>query len=245
VSYLPTAALLVRRAAIDDVAGPRGVFDPAMTRGEDVDLIWRLHEAGWRVRYDPSQRVRHQEPASWRGLLRRRHRYGTSTPMLAARHPDAMAPLFVAPWPGLCVAALAARRPVAALVALALGGVQLRRTLRDAGVADADLSPQTLAGGAVQSVARTWEGVGRYLIQFAPPVLAAGLLHRGTRLAAAGFMLAPALADWVARGKPLDPFRFVAGYLADEMAYGGGVLSQCVRERTLVPLRPIIVRRRR
>ena len=72
VSYVPTAALLVRRSALDSVAiddaaipapghlagpGPlssRGVFDPALRYGEDVDLIWRLHDAGWRVRYEPS-----------------------------------------------------------------------------------------------------------------------------------------------------------------------------------------------
>src|SRR5262249_60788155 len=43
LSYVPTAALLVRCSAI---AG-RG-FDPGLRYGEDVDLIWRMIAAGWR-----------------------------------------------------------------------------------------------------------------------------------------------------------------------------------------------------
>ena len=49
VAYVPTAALLARRAALVQSAGPDGVFDPSLRRGEDVDLVWRLHEAGWRA----------------------------------------------------------------------------------------------------------------------------------------------------------------------------------------------------
>ena len=46
VSYVPTAALLVRRAALDSVTpGGGAVFDPALRYGEDVDLVWRLHDA--------------------------------------------------------------------------------------------------------------------------------------------------------------------------------------------------------
>src|ERR1700734_3024607 len=70
VAYVPTAALLARRAALG------GGFDEALRWGEDGDLVWRLTEAGWRVRYDPGVRVRHREPASRAALLRRRFRYG-------------------------------------------------------------------------------------------------------------------------------------------------------------------------
>ena len=45
VGYVPSAALLVRRAAL-----PQRPFDPALRYGEHVDLIWRLIDAGWRVR---------------------------------------------------------------------------------------------------------------------------------------------------------------------------------------------------
>jgi GT2 family glycosyltransferase len=67
-------------------------FDEALRYGEDVDLIWRLHDAGWRIRYDPSVEVRHDEPATWGELLARRHRYGTSAAPLAIRHPQYISP---------------------------------------------------------------------------------------------------------------------------------------------------------
>ena len=59
------------------------VFDESMRTGEDVDLVWRLHEAGWRIRYDPAVQVAHHEPATWPALLARRYRYGTSAAPLA------------------------------------------------------------------------------------------------------------------------------------------------------------------
>ena len=61
VRYVPTAALVARRAAL--AVG----FDPGLRVGEDVDLVWRLVEGGWRVRYEPSVTVFHQEPTTWRG----------------------------------------------------------------------------------------------------------------------------------------------------------------------------------
>ena len=99
VAYVPTAALVVRRAALAPAAGPGGVFDPALRWGEDVDLVWRLHDAGWRIRYDPAVRVAHHEPRGWAALLTRRFRYGTSAAPLAARHPGQVPPLVLHPWP--------------------------------------------------------------------------------------------------------------------------------------------------
>ncbi|MGV1007538.1 MAG: glycosyltransferase [Dermatophilaceae bacterium] len=44
ISYVPAAALVARRAALGTG------FAEALTVGEDVDLVWRLHAGGWRVR---------------------------------------------------------------------------------------------------------------------------------------------------------------------------------------------------
>ncbi|HVW34304.1 MAG TPA: glycosyltransferase, partial [Acidimicrobiia bacterium] len=55
VAYVPTAALVVRRSALESVGG----FDEALTVGEDVDLVWRLVQRGWTVRYEPRARVAH------------------------------------------------------------------------------------------------------------------------------------------------------------------------------------------
>ena len=101
LAYVPTAALLVRRAA----AGTG--FDPDLRYGEDVDLIWRMIAAGWRVRYDPAAEVLHAEPGRWRRVLARRFRYGRSAAPLARRHPGLVPPLVLQAWPAAVVAGAA------------------------------------------------------------------------------------------------------------------------------------------
>ena len=88
-------------------------FDAALRYGEDVDLVWRLHDAGWRVRYDPRTVVLHAEPEQWSRWLERRHRYGTSAGPLALRHPARLTPLVLTPWPTAAWLLLAARPPAA------------------------------------------------------------------------------------------------------------------------------------
>ena len=105
VPYVPTAAMIVRRTALGSA------FDPALRYGEDVDFVWRLHDAGWRVRYVPTVIVEHSEPQSWRRLLGRRMRYGTSAAPLSERHPRRLAPLVLRPVPAATVLLLLARRP--------------------------------------------------------------------------------------------------------------------------------------
>ncbi len=61
VDWLSGCALAIRREAFASVGG----FDPGYFMFvEDVDLGWRLKEAGWRVRYEPSAGVVHEVGAS-------------------------------------------------------------------------------------------------------------------------------------------------------------------------------------
>jgi mycofactocin system glycosyltransferase len=94
VSYVPGAALVVRRDALDAI----GWFDERLRFGEDVDLVWRLDEAGWQCRYDPSVSVWHEPRPSWAGRLRQHAGYGTSAAPLAMRHPRALSPVNVNGW---------------------------------------------------------------------------------------------------------------------------------------------------
>jgi mycofactocin system glycosyltransferase len=240
VAYVPTAALLVRRTALLKAAQDGDVFDPALRYGEDVDLIWRLHEAGWRVRYDPSVSVGHREPQTWIPLLARRFHYGTSAAPLAGRHPDAIAPLVLQPLPTLTVAAVLARRPFVAGIGFAASVASMRRNLRRAGVPAVGV-PQSMA----TAVRQTGLGVGRYGTQFAAPLLAAALAaggrrRWGRRAAITSLLLAPPLTRWLERRPALDPVRFTLGHLADDIAYGAGVCAGAARSRTSAPLRPRI-----
>jgi GT2 family glycosyltransferase len=125
VAYVPSAALVVRRAVLGDPA-----FDPGLRYGEDVDLAWRLVAAGWRVRYEPDVVVQHAE----RDSIRRRFLYGTSAAPLARRHPGKLRHVIVRPWPAATLALLAVRRPRAAVLAYAAQTAILARLLRSKGV---------------------------------------------------------------------------------------------------------------
>jgi GT2 family glycosyltransferase len=55
------ACLLLRRSAFEQA----GRFDVSQWMyAEDVDLCWRLHDAGWGVRYEPAARVLHESGAA-------------------------------------------------------------------------------------------------------------------------------------------------------------------------------------
>jgi glycosyltransferase involved in cell wall biosynthesis len=227
-------------------AGPfhAGPFDASLRYGEDVDLVWRLAEAGWRVRYDPAASVSHAEPATWARLLARRFRYGCSAAPLAQRHPGQVPPLILQAWPAAAVAALLARRPVAALAAYGAGTGQLVRLLRGW-----DVPPKGVLRPMADSVLQTWLGAGRWTIQYALPVAAAGLARPGgrtartrlgRRLAVASLLAGPPIAEWRRIRPSMHAAAFSLGYLADEVAYGAGVYRGAATERLLSPLLPIV-----
>jgi GT2 family glycosyltransferase len=61
VPWAIAAFLLVRRTAFDEVGG---FDDRQWMYAEDLDLGWRLHEAGWATRYEPRASVDHESSAS-------------------------------------------------------------------------------------------------------------------------------------------------------------------------------------
>jgi mycofactocin system glycosyltransferase len=229
VAYLPTAALLVRRAALG--AG----FDPALRHGEDVDLVWRLHDAGWRVRYAPGARVGHAEPARLSARLRRRYHYGTAAGPLARRHPARLAPAVIHPRPALVAALLAGGRPRSALVAFAVHAGVSARPLRRLRV------PFPAATGlAARGVLESAVGAGRAATMLAPVGLALGLVDRRTRRAALALTLAAPAREYVRIRPGLDPVRWTLLCVIDDVAYGTGVWVGALRARTVAPLRPRI-----
>lgn len=224
VAYVPTAALLVRVAAL-----PRPAFDPALRVGEDVDLVWRLHDAGGTVRYDPSVTVRHQEPLAWRAAWDRRRRYGTSAAALAQRHGSRVAPLVARPWPAAAAAllVLGGTRGGRARAAWAgAGAAYLVATTRLAR-ATRPLPPTVAAAVVGEGVVATATRTGRATLTLAPWLLP--LLGRrvGGRLALLG-LLSHEL-ERRSRGAAVDPVRWAGVRTLDEAAYGVGVWQGVVR----------------
>jgi hypothetical protein len=228
VRYVPTAALVVRRAALG--AG----FDTDLRVGEDVDLVWRLLEAGWRVRYEPSTTVRHGEPSTWPALLARRFRYGTSAGPVAKRHPGRLAPVELRPWPTLAAAAGLVGRPRTAVALVVASATQMARSVSGHGI------PLVLPlRWSAASAGWTVIGVGHAAtILAAPALLAAACRSRRAAAVVALLVLAPPAAEWWRRRPELDPVRWSMASIVDDVAYGAGVWAGCARSRSYEPLLP-------
>lgn len=236
VAYLPSAFLLVRCAALEDPA-VGGAFDERMRAGEDVDLVWRLLEADWRVRYEPAAQVRHDHRTRLGPWLARKAFYGTSAAPLAQRHSHAVAPVVMTPASAVLSLALLAQRrwsvPVAA-GALAWTVVSGARRLEHSRRPVATASTLALEG----AVATVWQLAGSLSRHHWPLAMTWAIgSSRGRRaLLIAG--VAEALAD-LARTRPhLDPVRYVVAHRVDDLAYGAGVWWGALRQRSPRALLP-------
>ena len=235
VRYLPSAALVVRRSALAPPPDGAGPFDPGLRVGEDVDLVWRLVAAGWRVRYEPSVTVGHREPDRWSDLVARRYRYGTSAGALARRHPGRLAPVDLRPWPTAVALAVAAGRPRSAAVALAAAARALDRELGDHGIPFSQILRWT-AGG----VGWTLHGTARAATMLGGPLvlLAVARGPRRARVLGTLALTVPPVVEWWRQRPPLDPARWLAASIVDDTAYGLGVWTGCIATRSWSPLIP-------
>ncbi|MGH2954362.1 MAG: glycosyltransferase family 2 protein [Solirubrobacterales bacterium] len=80
-----TANLLVRRSAFEQAGG----FVEGIRSGGDVDLCWRLREAGWTLEYRPEAGVVHRHRETLSGFLAQIARYAAGARWLDDRHPGA------------------------------------------------------------------------------------------------------------------------------------------------------------
>ena len=212
VSYVPGAVLVVRVEAFDSIGG----FDEGLRFGEDVDFVWRIAEAGWRCRYEPSSTVWHEPRPTFSSRMRQHAGYGTSAAPLALRHPGALAPTRMNAWTTAVWALLALGHPVLALTTAAGSATALIPKLPS-------LPPSASLGLALrghlfaaaqlaQAIRRVWW----------PIVVAGSLVSRRMRWIG----LAAAVAN--IRSTPTD------------LAYGWGVWKGMRRHRTWAPIVPSI-----
>jgi mycofactocin glycosyltransferase len=232
VSYVPGAALVVRKAAAG--AG----FAEGMYVGEDVDFVWRLAAAGWRVRYEPAAVMGHDHRVRFRAWFARRRDYGTSAAALEQLHPGIVRPLYASWWTvGAWAAALSGRPGVAVTLTGTATALLARRLSRVTGERAAWGLAVRLAGGGTLAAGRP---LGSALSRgWWPVAIPAAVAVPRLRLPVAALILAPPLLDWADRRPPLDPARYVAARLLDDAAYSLGVWQGCLTRRTIRPLLPV------
>lgn len=242
VSYVPAALVVCRADAVRSVGG----FDPTLRYGEDVDLVWRLHQAGWRCRYEPSVVVRHRTRPDLRAWLAQRYHYGTSAGPLAARHPGALAPVRTSGWSAAVWAAVASGH-LATGAALATGtAAALARRVPDLPARECWRLAGTGHLWAGRLLAATW---GR--AWWPAAALTAVVSRRGRRWLAAALAVQAVEAirtEPRPRG-PLAVLERIAMRVLDDAAYGAGVWAGAIRNHSADALAPALTtwpgRRRR
>ena len=84
-----------------DVLEATGGFDPVYTAaGDDVDMCWKVLDAGWEIGFHPAALVWHHRRGGVGAYLRQQRGYGRAEALVAARHPHRFNRLGTALWRG-------------------------------------------------------------------------------------------------------------------------------------------------
>ena len=237
VAWLPSACLVARTEAL--ASG----FDPDLRVGEDVDLVWRLVEAGHRVRYDPSIEAHHDARPTMRGWLGRKFVYGSGGATLAARHGNKLAPAVLTPSYAVAAGALLLRRPWAipvAAIAVASGTRSIRKALPDTPGRDA-IATRLAVRGLLWAVRQESALLLRH---WWPATVVGAVAARPVRRALVGALLVDAAVARIEHrhdDSVLPVVTLTAGRRLDDLAYGAGLWWGALRARSprvLAPRRP-------
>ena len=82
VEHIPTPNALFRKNALLEIGG----FDETLITGEDVDLNWRLQEAGYKLAYRPQTGVKHKVRETTRKFFKQHFNYGIGTAQLLKKY---------------------------------------------------------------------------------------------------------------------------------------------------------------
>lgn len=242
VSYVPSAAIICRASTLRHVGG----FDATLPAGEDVDLCWRLVEAGARLRYEPIALVAHDHRTELRDWFMRKAFYGGSAAPLAARHPDKTAPLLISGWAlaaWVLMAVGSGLGYLASLLVAAVTGGRIARTMR---------GPDTrLTDVLVVAIRGLWSAAlqlaSALCRHYWPVALIAAILSRQCRRAVLVAAVVDGVVDWLHRSgatvddaRPIGLVTYLLLKRLDDLAYGLGLWYGVVRERNIRPLKPQI-----
>jgi hypothetical protein len=182
-----------------------------------------------------------------REWLGRKAFYGSSAAPLSIRHPDKTAPVVISAWSLLVWLLMAFGSASGYIASLVFAGVTTRRTAKAMKNTDA---------GIFDVVVLALRGIGAAALQLSaavcrhywPLALVAALLSRRCRQAILVAAVLDGVQDWITRnrnnddveGKPIGLFAYLLLKRLDDLAYGAGLWTGVIRERTLRPLKPQI-----
>lgn len=83
--HIPGCNMAFYKCALEEI----GLFDPVFRRaGDDVDLCWRLQQAGYKIGFSPGAFVWHYRRSTIGEYLKQQHGYGEAEAFLVRKHPE-------------------------------------------------------------------------------------------------------------------------------------------------------------
>lgn len=243
VSYVPSAAIICRRRALIEVGG----FDESLTSGEDVDLCWRLNEAGARLRYEPIALVAHDHRTELRKWFARKSFYGGSAAPLSIRHPGKTAPLVISGWTLVVWMLVALGSCFGYLASAAVAAITGRRIAKS--LSSVQTEPLEVAVVAAQGLwSAALQLASAICRHYWPVALVAAVLSRRCRQVVLVAAVLDGVFDWATRShgtadddtKRVGVVTYLLLKRLDDIAYGLGLWTGVVRERHAGALKPQI-----
>jgi len=83
--HIPGCNMAFYKWALEEIGG----FDPVFHKaGDDVDVCWRLQQAGYKIGFSPGGFVWHYRRATIQAYLKQQHGYGEAEALLVRKHPE-------------------------------------------------------------------------------------------------------------------------------------------------------------
>lgn len=242
VSYVPSAAIICRRSTLLDVGG----FDESLASGEDVDLCWRLNEAGARLRYEPIAMVAHDHRTELRKWFARKSFYGGSAAPLTIRHPGKTAPLVISGWMLVVWMLVAIGSCIGYVASIAVAAITGRRIAKS--LSSVQTEPMEVAVVAAHGLwSAALQLASAICRHYWPIALVAAVLSKRCRRVVVVAAVLDGVFDWATRNGNADEDTKRVGLLTyillkriDDIAYGLGLWTGVVRERHAGALKPQI-----
>jgi mycofactocin system glycosyltransferase len=234
VSYVPSAMWLCRTTALQSVS----CFDESLRSGEDVDLVWRLNNAGWSCRYQPQAVCSHVPRATLQQFIQQRMSYGESAALLAKRHEGKLAPVKLNVWQASTWLLVLVGMPFVALGVAIVAGASTAKKLRKFPQLNSE-SINISVQGTVKSGLSVAHAISRV---WWPIALVLAIFSRRLRLIFIAAALAPAVYEWWTKRPHLDVVRFALLKMLDNASYGAGVWKSVIATRNAAPLIPTVTR---
>ncbi len=248
VPYVPTCNALVRKEAFLQVNG----FSEEMRFGEDVDLIWRVLQKGYKGWYLPEGKISHRHRNHWRSFLKRRAEYASSEATLERKFSFNRKKMYLSHWNGinmviflLFLIGMGVFKNSSLDIVMFLALVALVSSFAsELWVKKAKLQKIDVVVShryLIKAVGRSHLGflgqfTGLFSRYYSIPVLVAALIIPAYVSVVLIAFLASAYFEFMVKRPKMNYFLFAIVYILEMLSYQCGVFYGCLREGIYTPL---------